>query len=73
MAHGVRRLIVVGPEGNLQGLVSLDDIARSAAAWDGRGEIELEQVALTLGESPAGRRRMTTGPRTRTPRRTSRR
>ena len=50
MAHGVRRLVVVGPDGDLQGLVSLDDIARSAAAWDGRAEIELEQVALTLGE-----------------------
>jgi hypothetical protein len=50
MAHAVRRLVVVGPEGDLQGLISLDDIARSAAAWDGRSEIELEQVALTLGE-----------------------
>jgi hypothetical protein len=50
MAHGVRRLVVVGPKGDLRGVVSLDDIARSAAAWDGRGEIDLEQVALTLGE-----------------------
>lgn len=50
MGHGVRRLLVVGPEGALQGLISLDDIARSGAAWDGRGGIDLEQVALTLGE-----------------------
>lgn len=49
MAHGVRRLVVVD-EGRLQGLVSLDDIARSAAAWDGKGEIDLERAAVVLGE-----------------------
>ena len=42
--------MVVVDEGRLQGLVSLDDIARSAAAWDGKGEIDLERVAVALGE-----------------------
>jgi len=49
MAHGVRRLVVVD-EGRLQGLVSLDDIARSGVEWDGKGEIDLERVAVALGE-----------------------
>jgi hypothetical protein len=31
-------------------MLSIDDIARSAAEWDGNGDIDLEQVALTLGE-----------------------
>jgi CBS domain-containing protein len=35
MAHGVRRLAVVD-DGQLCGVVSLDDLARSGAAWDGR-------------------------------------
>ncbi|HXI56561.1 MAG TPA: CBS domain-containing protein [Polyangia bacterium] len=50
MAHGIHRLVVVDPEGELRGLVSLNDIARCAARWDGAGEIDLEKVALTLGE-----------------------
>ncbi len=50
MAHGVHRLAVVDTEGRLAGVVSLDDIARQAAAWDGNGDIDLERVALALGE-----------------------
>jgi CBS domain-containing protein len=50
MAHAVRRLIVVDELGQIQGIVSLDDIARLGAAWDGDGDIDLERVALTLGE-----------------------
>jgi CBS domain-containing protein len=49
MAHGVRRLAVVD-DGRLVGVVSLDDIARSGAEWDGKSEIDLERVALALGE-----------------------
>ena len=54
MAHAVHRLVVVDADGHLQGLVSLDDIARSGAAWDGKGEIDLERIALTLGEISRG-------------------
>jgi CBS domain-containing protein len=50
MAHGVHQLVVVEPGGGVCGVLSLDDIARAGAAWDGRGEIDLERVALTLGE-----------------------
>src|SRR5206468_57194 len=50
MAYGVRRLIVVDGAGRLEGLVSLDDIARRGAAWDGEGDVDLERVALTLAE-----------------------
>ena len=49
-AHAVRRLVVVGDDGRACGMLSIDDIARSGAEWDGKGEIDLEQVALTLGE-----------------------
>jgi len=49
MAHGIRRLVVV-EEGLVQGVVSLDDIARNGAEWDGKGEIDLERLALALGE-----------------------
>lgn len=49
MAHGVRRLAVTA-DGRLEGLVALDDLARSGAAWDGKGAIDLERVALVLGE-----------------------
>jgi CBS domain-containing protein len=49
-AHAVRRVVVVGDDGRACGMLSIDDIARSAAEWDGKGEIDLEQVALTLGE-----------------------
>jgi hypothetical protein len=49
MAHGVRRLVVVD-DGRLQGVVSLDDIAKDAAAWDGKGDIDPERVAVALGE-----------------------
>lgn len=50
MAHGIHRLVVVDSEGVLCGLVSIDDIARTGAQWDGKGEIDLERVALTSGE-----------------------
>ncbi|HVZ72914.1 MAG TPA: CBS domain-containing protein [Polyangia bacterium] len=50
MAYGVRRLVVVDAEERALGVLSLDDVAKSGAAWDGKGEIDLERVALTLGE-----------------------
>jgi CBS domain-containing protein len=50
MAHGVRRLVVVEPTGELRGLVALDDIARRGADWDADGDIDLERAALTLAE-----------------------
>ena len=50
MAYAIHRLVVIDSDGRLCGLVSLDEIARQAAAWDGKGEIDLERVALTLAE-----------------------
>jgi hypothetical protein len=50
MAHAVRRLVVVDTFGQVQGVVSIDDLARCGAAWDGDGDIDLERVTLTLGE-----------------------
>ncbi len=50
MAHGVHRLVVVAADNRLMGVVSLDDIARQGAVWDGNGDIDLERVALALGE-----------------------
>lgn len=50
MAHAVRRLVVIDDARHLQGVVSIDDIARCAARWDGHDEIDLERVALTMGE-----------------------
>lgn len=50
IAHGVRQLAVVDAFGQLQGLISLDDIARCGAAWNREGDIDLERAALTLGE-----------------------
>lgn len=50
MAHGVRRVVVVDSNGRLSGLVSLEDIARSGAEWDGRREIDLERVSFALAE-----------------------
>ncbi len=50
MAHGVHRLVVVDADGRLRGVVSLDDIARQGAVWDGNGDIDLERVALAFGE-----------------------
>ena len=50
MAHGVHRLVVVDAEERLMGVLSLDGIARQAAAWDGNGDIDLERVALAFGE-----------------------
>jgi len=50
MAHGVRRVVVVAPDGRISGLVSLDDIARGGAEWDGRGDIDLERVSFALAE-----------------------
>ena len=50
MAHAVHRLVVVDDDGRLRGVISLDDIARHGAVWDGRGEIDLERVGLALGE-----------------------
>jgi CBS domain-containing protein len=50
MAHGVQRLVVLDGAGRLAGVLSLDGIARQAAAWDGNGDITLERVALAFGE-----------------------
>jgi CBS domain-containing protein len=50
MANAVRRIVVVDGDGRLQGLVSIDDIARCGAAWDGDADIDLERAALALGE-----------------------
>lgn len=50
MAHGVHRLVVADAEGRLNGVISLDDIARNGAAWDGKGDVVLERVGLALGE-----------------------
>ena len=50
MAHAVRRLVVVDASGQVQGVVSIDDIARFGAVWEGDGDIDVERVALTLGE-----------------------
>jgi CBS-domain-containing membrane protein len=50
MAHSVHRLIVLDDAGRLGGVISLDDIARHGAAWDGKGGIDLERVGLALGE-----------------------
>lgn len=50
MVNRVHRLAVMAPDGSLEGLISLDDVARSAAAWDGPGGIEIEDVGLTLAE-----------------------
>jgi CBS domain-containing protein len=49
-AHGIHRLVVLDDEGRPCGILSLHDLARSAAQWDGKGEIDLERVALTFGE-----------------------
>jgi CBS domain-containing protein len=50
MAHGVHRLVVVDADGRLRGVISLDDIARQGAVWDGNGDIDLERLALAFGE-----------------------
>ena len=50
MANAIRRLVVVDTAGRLCGLVSIDDIAKSGARWDGKGEVDLERVVVTLGE-----------------------
>jgi CBS domain-containing protein len=49
-AQAVRRVVVIGDDGRPSGLLSIDDIAQAGAEWDGKGDIDLEQVALTLGE-----------------------
>lgn len=50
MAHAVRRLVVVNLDGRVEGIISIDDVARCGSEWDGRAEIDLERVALTIGE-----------------------
>ena len=50
MTEAVRRLVVVDALGELQGVVSIDDIARCGTVWDGGEQIDIERVALTLGE-----------------------
>jgi CBS domain-containing protein len=49
MAHAVRRLVVV-EDGMVRGLVSISDIATGGSAWDRKVDIDLERVALTMGE-----------------------
>jgi len=50
MAHGVHRLVVLDDDERLAGVISLDDIARHGAMWDGKGDIDLERVGLAFGE-----------------------
>ncbi len=38
-AHAVRRVVVVDDDGRACGMLSIDDIARAGAEWDGKGEI----------------------------------
>lgn len=49
MGHGIRRLIVV-EDGRIRGIVSIDDLARAGTVWEGSSEVDLERVALSLGE-----------------------
>ena len=50
MINRVCRLVVAEPGGRIEGLISLDDIARTGAARDGKNGIDLEKVALTMAE-----------------------
>jgi len=50
MAYAVRRLVVVDSDGRVAGVVSIDDVARCGAVWDGRGDVDLERTAMALGE-----------------------
>jgi CBS domain-containing protein len=52
-ANKIRRVPVVGNQGRLVGLVSLTDVARAAGTWDGKSEVDLKDVALTLVEVTA--------------------
>lgn len=50
MLYRVQRLVVLDADGRAMGIISLDDIARAATAWDGQSRLDLEKVALTLAE-----------------------
>ena len=50
MTHDVRRLVVVDQNGQLVGLLSLDDIAAEAIAREDLSAADLRRVALTVGE-----------------------
>jgi CBS domain-containing protein len=50
MGHGLRRLVVIDAQGHLCGMLSLEDIAKEGADWNAREQIDLERIALILGE-----------------------
>jgi CBS domain-containing protein len=55
MAHAVHRVVVLSEvDGSFAGLVSLDEIARVATGWEGRAALDIERIALTLGEIALG-------------------
>jgi CBS domain-containing protein len=55
MTHGVHRVVVLSEvDGSFEGLVSLDELARIATGWEGRAELDIERIALTLGEIALG-------------------
>ena len=63
-AHAVRRVVVVGDDARACGMLSIDDIARSGAEWDGKGENRSRTGRADAGRDLAtqrGRRRRDAG------------